>query len=64
MTVVLKEIPKEATAVGIPAKVVRINGEKPEETLDHIHIPDPISQKLCELEYKIQKLENQLKEKE
>ncbi|MBO0461681.1 MULTISPECIES: serine O-acetyltransferase EpsC [Enterococcus] len=26
--VVLKDIPEEATAVGVPAKVVRINGEK------------------------------------
>lgn len=28
--VVLHDIPKNATAVGIPAKVVRLNGEKVE----------------------------------
>ncbi len=58
--VVLKEIPKEATAVGIPAKVVRINGEKPEETLDHVHIPDPVSAELEKLKSRIEELEKAL----
>ncbi len=58
--VVLKEIPEEATAVGIPAKVVRINGEKPEETLDHVHIPDPISSELEALKKRISELEEKL----
>ena len=55
--VVLEEIPDEATAVGIPAKVVRIKGEKPEETLDHVHIPDPISAELEKLRKRIEQLE-------
>jgi serine O-acetyltransferase len=55
--VVLKEIPDEATAVGIPAKVVRIKGEKPEETLDHVHIPDPVSAELEKLRKRIEELE-------
>lgn len=29
--VVLIDVPDNATAVGIPAKIVRINGQKPEE---------------------------------
>ncbi len=58
--VVLSEIPDHSTAVGIPARVVRVKGEKPR--LDHIHIPDPVSQKICQLEYKIEMLERQLKE--
>ncbi|MBO7254519.1 MAG: serine O-acetyltransferase [Clostridia bacterium] len=58
--VVLNEIPKEATAVGIPAKVVRIKGEKPEETLDHVHIPDPISAELDKLRKRIDQLEKAL----
>ncbi len=56
--VVLNEIPDEATAVGIPAKVVRIKGEKPEETLDHVHIPDPVSAELEKLRKRIEALEN------
>ena len=37
--VVLKEIPENCTAVGIPAKVVRREGVKVESDLDQIHIP-------------------------
>ena len=60
--VVLKEIPAGATAVGIPAKVVRRDGEKVEEQLDQIHIPDPVSQQLNELEAKIEDLKNEISE--
>lgn len=60
--VVLNEIPPNSTAVGVPARVVRSNGEKIHD-LDQVHIPDPISQKICELEYKIESLEKLIKEK-
>ena len=60
--VVLKEVPAGATAVGIPAKVVRQDGERVEEQLDQIHIPDPISQQLSELEAKIAELKLELDE--
>lgn len=39
--VVLKDIPADCTAVGIPARIVRRMGEKFED-LDQIHIPDPV----------------------
>ena len=58
--VVLKEIPAGATAVGIPAKVVRRKGERVEEQLDQIHIPDPVSQQLGELEAKIAELKEEI----
>ena len=58
--VVLTEIPAGATAVGIPAKVVRQKGEKVEEQLDQIHIPDPVSQQLGELEAKISELKAEI----
>jgi serine O-acetyltransferase len=54
--VVLKEIPENVTAVGIPARVARRGGEKVEDELDHVHIPDPIAQQLAELEGKISSL--------
>lgn len=59
--VVLNEIPPNSTAVGVPARVVRSNGVKIHD-LDQIHIPDPVSQKICELEYKIESLEKLIKE--
>ena len=57
--VVLDEIPESSTAVGIPAKVVRKNGEKVKDNsdLDQIHIPDPVAQELARLEARIAELE-------
>lgn len=57
--VVLSEIPPHATAVGVPAKVVRQNGKKVEE-LDHIHIPDPIALELSRLTEQIDRLTKRL----
>lgn len=54
--VVLNEIPDNATAVGIPAKVVRRGGVKVEEQLDQIHVPDPVALQLTELERRISEL--------
>ena len=60
-SVVLREVPDNATVVGVPGRIVRISGEK----LDHIHTPDPIMLeieqlrlKMCELEAAIDNLKN------
>ncbi len=55
--VVLTDIPDNSTAVGIPAKVVRRDGEKVPD-LDQIHIPDPVAEALRRLEDRITELEN------
>ena len=60
--VVLKQVPKNSTAVGIPAQVVRRNGQKIEDDLDQIHIPDPVAIELRRLEKEIKKLEAELAE--
>ncbi len=57
--VVLKEVPPNSTVVGVPGKVVRINGEK----TDHVHIPDPVAKELQALRERIEILEKQLEEK-
>lgn len=57
--VVLDEIPSDATAVGVPARVVR-RGKVRCEELDQVHIPDPVSQKICALEGKLERLERRL----
>lgn len=54
--VVLNEIPDHATAVGVPAKVVRVAGEKV-EMLDHVHVPDPVAQAIKKLSDRIDELE-------
>ena len=57
--VVLKEIPDGATAVGVPARVVRMDGQ-PVENVDQIHVEDPILQELNALSQRISQLEQQL----
>lgn len=59
--VVLSEVPENSTAVGVPARVVRINNQKVSSMdLDQIHIPDPTSQLICRLEKQVHDLEEKL----
>ena len=62
--VVLNEVPENSTCVGVPARIVKINNERVCEQLDQVHIPDPVSQELCRLQAKLEKLEKKLKESE
>lgn len=52
--VVLREVPPYATVVGVPARIVRINGEKP--TLEQER-RDPLQEEICNLESKIYELQ-------
>lgn len=54
--VVLEEVPPDCTVVGIPAHIVRQNGERVNQPLDQIHIPDPVQQEIDRLEREIEKL--------
>ena len=62
--VVLEEVPDDATAVGVPARIVRIKGEKVDsaKNLDQVHVPNPVEQeiqqlarRICQLEYEVEK---------
>ena len=53
--VVLDEVPVNATAVDLAARIVRINGIKT-CNLDQIHVPDPVAQELCRLSVEHTKL--------
>ena len=57
--VVLSEIPRDSTAVGVPARVVRISGEKVDFTseVDQIHVTDPVAAELAALRNRIEALE-------
>jgi len=61
-SVVLQDVPDHSTVVGIPGKIVRIKDERvPDEALlDHIHIPDPIADRLIELQLQIDNLKKEL----
>ena len=64
--VVLEEIPPDCTAVGVPAKVVRVAGERVDytSTIDQVHITDPVEQEINELRRKLELLEKRLEETE
>ncbi len=57
--VVLSEIPPNSTAVGVPARVVRLAGERTDYAgrVDQISVSDPVSQELCALRGRILRLE-------
>ena len=61
--VVLREVPPNSTCVGVPARIVKINNKRVSD-LDQIHIPDPVSQELCRLQARLDKLEKQLAKQE
>lgn len=56
--VVLKEVPPYATVVGIPARIVKINGTKLQEFTQEKS--DPLQTEICELREKIYVLEQRL----
>lgn len=58
-SVVLKNLPANCTAVGVPAEVVRINNKavNPADDLDQQDLPDVMSQRLTELDRRISRLE-------
>lgn len=71
--VVLGNVPENCTAVGIPAHVVRRDGERVDESqtkrrskidLDQVHIPDPIENELQAIREKIALLEKRLEAEE
>ncbi len=57
--VVLSDVPPMATVVGIPGKVVRIEGKPVShaDTLDHASTADPVEQELCKLLHRVVALE-------
>ena len=59
--VVLKDIPQNSTAVGIPARIARQGGRRVDD-LDQIHIPDPVAQEISKLEARIDELSNEIEE--
>ena len=59
-SVVLKEVPPNSTVVGIPGRVVMQDGIKIRRDLDHINLPDPVADKLKELEEEIKSLRNEI----
>ena len=60
--VVLSEVPEDATAVGIPAQVVRIAGKTTHfaDDVDQINVKDPVLEKLAAVSSRLELLEKML----
>lgn len=62
--VVLSPMPANSTAVGVPARVVKVGKQKINAELDQVHIPDPLSQEICGMKITIERLEKRIVELE
>ncbi|MBR4743005.1 MAG: serine O-acetyltransferase [Oscillospiraceae bacterium] len=62
--VVLSEIPPDSTAVGVPARVVRVAGERVDYTsnVDQIHVLDPVKIELTAVKEQLNLLEKAMEE--
>ena len=61
--VLLESIPEDTTAVGVPARVARVRGQRP-AALDHVNIPDPVAQELRQIRASMELLERRVRELE
>lgn len=59
--VVLSEVPPFATVVGVPARVVRLNGKKTQDLLPER--TDPVLKELCSLRERVFQLEAELRKR-
>ncbi len=62
-SVVVRDVPDNSTVVGIPGKVVRHRGKKISTLLlDHTNLPDPVIEKIENLQKAIRELEKEVEE--
>jgi serine O-acetyltransferase len=63
-SVVLKDVPPNSTVVGIPGKVVIQDGVKIQKDLNHCDLPDPMNDRMKQLEKEVNELKLLLREYE
>ena len=64
-SVVLKNVAANSTVIGVPARVIKTQGERlPDATMDHSNLPDPISERLLALEQELIDLRKKLESHE
>lgn len=61
--VVIKDVPNNATVVGVPGRIVRHEGKKVGISLDHAALPDPIFELLVKLQDEVHKIEDEIEKK-
>ena len=64
-SVVIEEVPPNCTVVGVPGRIVKMNDEKmPRLDMDQVHLPDPISNDIRELQADNLRMHRQIQEME
>ncbi len=64
-SVVLKSVPANSTVIGVPARVIKMEGERlPEATMDHVNIPDPIAERLDALDRELFELRKKVESRD
>lgn len=61
-SVVLKDVPPNCTVVGIPGRIVKQDGKRVSQKLDHHILPDPVTERLNELQGEIEQLKLEIKQ--
>ena len=61
-SIVLKEVPPNATVVGVPGRVIKLDGERVDDLCQAL--PDPVTDELDKLKGRIDELERRLCDKE
>jgi serine O-acetyltransferase len=64
-SVVLKNVPANSTVIGVPARIIKSQGERlPDATMDHINLPDPINDRFSALEQELIELRKKLENRD
>jgi serine O-acetyltransferase len=59
-SVVLREVPANSTVVGNPGRIVKTNGKRVNDRLDHTKLPDPILEMFRSMHKEIQELKAEM----
>jgi serine O-acetyltransferase len=59
-SVVLKDVPPNSTVVGVPGRVVIQDGKRIGKDLDHCNLPDPIADRIKDLQVELIELRHEL----
>ena len=63
--VVLRPVPPNCTVVGVPGRIVKMGDQRiPREELDQVHLPDPVSNDIRQLQNDNLRLRREIKELE
>jgi len=61
-SVVLREVPPNSTVVGIPGRIVKRNGKRVADRLDHANLPDPVVDTFRQMQKEINELKAEVEQ--